>query len=58
MSNPRGSLLTIPNLGAPEAIDFEHFLHNDRPDFAYSTTIFAAAGDDDIAADTMKRSRL
>lgn len=59
MSNPRGSLLTKPNLIALEAITFEHFLHEERPDFAYSATIFTGAGDgdDDIAAVAMNKSK-
>lgn len=40
ISNPRESLLTEPSLKAPAAMALEHCLHDDLPDFAYSTTIF------------------
>lgn len=59
MSNPRGSLLTKPNRRALAAMAFEHFLHDDRPDLAYSATNFTAAvdgDDDDIAADGKRKS--
>lgn len=38
-SNPRASLLNKPNLRAFESIASEHFLHEERFDFAYSATI-------------------
>lgn len=57
MSNPRGSLLTRPKRRELAAIPFEHFLHDDRPDLAYSATTFTAAVDgDDIAAGRKKKS--
>lgn len=40
MSKPRESLLTAPTLTTSLTIAPEHFLQEDRPDFAYSTTVF------------------
>lgn len=61
MSNPRGSLLTKPKRSALAAMVFEHFLHDERPDLAYSTTTLAAAiggdEDDDIGADGTKKNK-
>lgn len=53
ISKPRGSLLTNPSLSELEAMLFEHFLHEDLPDFAYSATILTEA--DDIATKTVHR---
>lgn len=41
ISNPRESLVTKPNLRALAEITWEHFLHDDRFDLAYSATILA-----------------
>ena len=41
MSKPRASLVTTPGLEARAEIVFGHFLHDDRPDLAYSAIIFA-----------------
>lgn len=55
MSNPRGSLLNKPSLRELEAMAFEHFLHDERPDLAYSATILIEArdADDNILDDGM-----
>jgi hypothetical protein len=41
ISNPLESLLTKPNLRALADIAFEHVLHDDLLDFAYSAMILA-----------------
>lgn len=49
MSKPRESLLTSPNRATPLSIVWEHFLHEDRFDFAYSTTTFEEEGEGGIS---------
>lgn len=43
-SKPRESLLTSPNLTAFLSIVLKHFLHEERFDLAYSTTVFEEVG--------------
>ena len=41
MAKPRASRVTKPSLRALAPMASEHFLHDDRPDFAYSATTLA-----------------
>lgn len=55
ISKPRESLVTEPSLKAPATMALEHCLHDDLPDFAYSTTIFDEEDDDFEVISTAKR---
>lgn len=44
MSKPRASRETKPSLRALASMVFEHFLHDDRLDLAYSATILVEGG--------------